>query len=107
MASALRAGGSTSRPISERISSTCTMSLRILLDISGPLTLAVPLGDLARFQTTDTRMHARPGAHREDQHDLAGARRARHAHFHRVEVAAHVSGVDMRERHVERRAGRA
>src|SRR4051812_47489166 len=101
IASALRAGGSMAFPISERSSSTCTTILRILLAMAVPCArcagasaLAVPFADVRGFQSADARMHARPGAHHEDVHDLVGQRRTRHAHFHGVEVAAHVDRVD-------------
>src|SRR5688572_28946206 len=110
MATALRAAGSTLRPISMRVSSTWTISLRILLFICVSMrgsTLSIPLADLRGLQPADARMHARAGAHRQDEDDLAGGRRAGHAHFHRVEMAAHVGGVDVRQRHVQAGARRS
>ena len=49
-------------------------------------------------------MHARAGRHRQGEQHFVGARRIRDADLDRVEMAAHVGGVDMSYRHVEARA---
>ena len=48
-----------------------------------------------------------PGGHHQGQKNFVGARCVGDAHFHGVEVAAHVGGVDVRDRNIEARAGAA
>src|SRR4051812_31670340 len=113
IASALRAGGVTGLPISERSSSTCTTILRMLAGMVGSLSwcrasaLAVPEADVGRLEPAHARMDAGAGAHREDIDDLVGQRRAGHAHLDGVEVAAHVGGIDVGHGDVQRGARRA
>src|SRR4051812_13602338 len=104
MARALRTGGVMAFPISSRSSSTCTTILRILLGMSVPRVcgarsaLAVPLADVGGLQATDAGVDARAGAHGQDVDDLVRQRCARHADLDRIEVAAHVDGVDVGQR---------
>jgi hypothetical protein len=68
--------------------------------------LAVPFRDRRCGEAAHACVHACAGAHRQHQHDLVGARRPGHAHFDGIEVAAHIAGVDVCQRHVERGTGR-
>src|SRR5437868_2003799 len=114
MARARRVGGFTSRPISRRISSTVTISLRILLCMvflctwfEGDSALAVPARDLGSLEPADARVDARTCAHGQDVDQLVRQRRTGYAYFHGVEIAAHVRRVDVRERDIQARARRA
>src|SRR5687767_7797099 len=100
MATARRVGGAMSRPISLRVSSTWMTSLRMLAVMSCiPSSCllfirsaqAVPFADVLGEQPAHACMHAVAGAHRQDEDDLVGRRRAGHAHLDGVELAAHVA----------------
>src|SRR6478735_7859613 len=101
IATARRVGGSIVWPISLRVSSTWTTSLRmlalmVLFLVSGcvrGLAQAVPLADVLGAQAADAIMHAVAGAHRENEDDLVGRRRTGHADLDGVELATHVAGV--------------
>src|SRR4051812_7811118 len=76
IASALRVGGEMARPISERTSSTWTTILRILAGMAasfsfgaGASALAVPFADVGGLETADAGVHARAGAHGQDEDD--------------------------------------
>src|SRR3954469_4993520 len=95
MATARRVGGDTSWPISLRVSSTWTTSLRMLavmfcvflvLSLCGcGSAQAVPLADVFRQQAAHACVDAVAGAHREDEDDLVRGRCAGHAHLDGVE----------------------
>ena len=55
----------------------------------------------------DGGMHARAGRHHQHEQEFVGARRVGDAHFHRVEMAAHIGRIDVRDGNVEPRAGTA
>src|SRR6266852_4161672 len=67
--------------------------------------LAIPSIDLLGTQSAEPLMYAWPTAHRQYVDHLIGRRCARYPHFDRIEMAAHVAGIDMSERHVDRRSG--
>src|SRR5690349_19560037 len=124
IATARRAGGSTALPISTRTSSTCTTSFlifafifshllrqpdnaydRTLILIAISAQAIVPL-DLSSAQTSDTLVHARAAGHHQHVDELVGQRRARHIYLDRIEVAAHVTGVDVCHGDIELGPGR-
>src|SRR6185503_11067751 len=60
--------------------------------------------DLARLEPADPRVNAWSGGHYQGQHYFIRAGRIGKPHFYSIEMAAHVRGIDMRDRHVEPRS---
>src|SRR6218665_810685 len=110
-----------SRPISTWTSSVWTMIFRILAGMVAPgdatLAQTVPLADVGGCQAADAGvdapgggeggMEAGAGGHGQDDDEFIGRRRAGHAQLDGVEVAAHIAGVDMGQRHIQRATRRA
>ena len=61
----------------------------------------VPGLDVASGKPAHAVMDARAAGHHQAEQDLVGARPVADADLHGVEMAAHIGGVDMAERHVE------
>src|SRR6218665_2326781 len=85
------------------------MAARSLRHLIGDATLAqtVPLADVGGCQAADASMDARAGGHGQDDDEFIGRRRAGRAQLGGVEVAAHIAGVDMGQRHIQRATRRA
>src|SRR6218665_3699510 len=100
-----------SRPISTWTSSVWTMIFRILAGMVAPgdatLAQTVPLADVGGCQAAHAGMDAPAGGHGQDDDEFIGRRRAGHAQLDGVEVAAHIAGVDMGQRHIQRATRRA
>src|SRR5208282_2391468 len=108
MATALRVGGSMARPISTRVSSTRTTNSRIctvmsILRQSASLAKSVFADDLLAGQAATSCMHTRTGRHDEDIHEFVAGRSAWNVKFQGIEVAADVTGIDMRDGDVDAR----
>src|SRR5262249_40926573 len=74
---------------------------------SGNLAQPVIALDLARAQAAHPLVHAWPARHDEHINQFIGRRGAGDVHLHRVEMAAHIARIDVRDRHVEPRPGSA
>src|SRR5262249_6230879 len=69
-------------------------------------TLTIPLTDLIGAQASSARMDPLARAHDQDQHQLIGARCTRYSNFNRIQMAANIARIDVRQRHIERTARR-
>src|SRR5579864_8333853 len=102
-AAARRVGGEISRSISRCVSSTNVAILRILALIFSSPQSVFPF-DLRGLQTANTSMYPGPSRHHQRQKNLIRARRVVDTDFYRVEVAADIRSVDVRNRDVEPRS---
>src|SRR5579864_7066944 len=108
-AAAFRVGGEISRSISRCVSSTYTAILRIFAFIPSSSWVSfssqpVFTFDLRYFEAADAGMHAGAGGHHQREQNFVRARGIIDPNFHRVEMTAHVRGVDVGDGHVEPRA---
>src|SRR3989338_1933199 len=116
MASARRVGGLTACPISIRVSSTWTMIFLILTVmlcvlaccrcVDGASAQAVPLADGVGCQPTHPRVDTGAGTHGKNKDNFVRQGGAGNANFNGIEMAAHITGVDMGHGHVQRGARR-
>src|SRR5439155_24962816 len=57
--------------------------------------------DLRRLEAADARMNAPAGRHHQHEDDFIRMRGSWYAYLHRIEMRAHIGGVDMGDRHIE------
>src|SRR5277367_6605773 len=103
-AAARRAGGSTARPISVRVSSTKMAILRIfafMLLSCRPSSQPVLSLDLRRFQAADAGMYPCSGGHHQREQNFVGLRSISNTDLHCIEMTSYVRGVDMGDGNVE------
>src|SRR3954468_13652888 len=99
-AAAFRVAGAMSRSISRRVSSTKVASLRIFAFI---VVSPQPVYsfDLRGFESAHTGMDSWSCGHDQRQQNLIRSGRIIDTDFHRVEMAANVRGIDVRDGHIE------